>query len=475
VQNKINDDKVSGGEFSKDTILLALGRLSIIGSRFIIGILVTKAYGVESYGKFDLAVTIYTFGMILVAFQLESAIMRFGSKARADLGQIIASTFLFQMIIGIVYLCGVFIFFGLDVLNLSIELLFILASTTSIISVFFNALRAYLSASRKFNYLTFVLIFSSILTLIFTLIFELLLNIPLIGYFLARFLSEMIGLIIILRILKRSKVRINLNFQYLRKLLRYSSPLLPNALIVWAVIALPRFMVNAYYDELSLGILGLAFTITIPFTLVSASFETTWSVRFFESYHIKSLPQDYMKFYNLYISLASLTYSGSLLLSPLISFIYLNEINILVILIFSILGMFYFIIGLNQFTMVGIWLSNRTEFNTLIQFTGLILEFILMYLMVSRSVVELVAVMVIQALLVHFLFRYHLFKTRPNLYTAFPIKNFWRMSPALVFFVFCSFLLIITDLLFFLIIGVISVIISLFLLFKDYRKITSIN
>lgn len=85
-----------------------------------------------------------------------------------------------------------------------------------------------------------------------------------------------------------------IDFQRVRKLLRYSIPLIPNAIMWWLVQALNRPVMENYLDYSQIGIYAVANKFPAVITMLFSLFSVSWNISVFEEYK----NSDFQKFYS---------------------------------------------------------------------------------------------------------------------------------------------------------------------------------
>ena len=95
------------------------------------------------------------------------------------------------------------------------------------------------------------------------------------GFYYAQILSYSLGILITL-ILSRELLTLSLSFNWLKKLSKYSLPLVPGTLLIWSLGANSRLFLNAVTDTTQVAYYAFANKISILVTLFTQSFSSAW-------------------------------------------------------------------------------------------------------------------------------------------------------------------------------------------------------
>jgi O-antigen/teichoic acid export membrane protein len=142
---------------------------------------------------------------------------------------------------------------------------------------------------------TFIL---AVLNIVLLLIFD----IGIIGYFLSTILATVISILFLFisskafSTIKRSKINVDL----LKEMVRYSTPLMINAISWWIMSSSDRFMLEYFYSASQVGIYSIA--IKFPSILISivSIFNQAWAISSINEYESTKDKSFYSKTFSLY-------------------------------------------------------------------------------------------------------------------------------------------------------------------------------
>lgn len=104
----------------------------------------------------------------------------------------------------------------------------------------------------------------------------------------------------------------------IRDVLKYSIPLIPNAIMWWLVSALNRPVMEHHLDYSSIGIFAVANRFPAVIIMVFSVFSVSWNISVFEEYKSKDFEQFYSKTFKLLFSCITAISSAIILFSDVI-------------------------------------------------------------------------------------------------------------------------------------------------------------
>lgn len=261
----------------KNTGILAIGQLSSKVFTFLLLPLYTAVLIPEDYGIIDVLQTVISLTLYFLTLQIESAIFRFLIECREDKkqrGEYITTSFLLVftnavLFTGIIAIVNVFI-------HIPYVLLFILALWAQS----FSLIMTNMARGLGHNYLYAIASF-------FITITSLLANIILILGFHIGAKSILIALIVSnfaggTFICIKEKVWETVSLKYfdvrkLRKMLRYSLPLIPNAVSWWIANTSDRILILFFLGSAVNGIYAAANKIPTIYTTIFSVYNLAWA------------------------------------------------------------------------------------------------------------------------------------------------------------------------------------------------------
>ena len=245
-------------KFINDIFIYAIGNLGSKLITFLLVPLYTYFIAPDDFGYYDIALNISFFGIGVLSFQLRDGVFRFlldneDDRIRKDIisftCRFLLRSTLVAFAIGLVCL----LFFEIRFLPWIVAL--------TVVFMFYEIYIQVIRGLGKNVYFVYIGILTSFLTIVFSCLFIIGLDCGVLGIFYANILSRLLSMCIIeckLRILKRyfrydfSDPQIN------REMIRYSLPLLPNALCWWLLGSSNRLFIDHYLGLESNGIYAVA-------------------------------------------------------------------------------------------------------------------------------------------------------------------------------------------------------------------------
>lgn len=263
----------------KNSIILLVGNLLTKGINFVMAPLFTRWLTVEDYGMFDLLSTYSMLLIPVVAMGVHHGLFRFlvDAKTKEEQNKIIVNSIILNLIGIIIY------FFAIAILLLydkeKIQMVFLL-TILLIAQSCQNYVGMYLRGLKKLNIftLTNVICTFSIMFCVAIMIkgFKLGLSGIIIGYACAYLLSAIVGIGLV-KTNNNSKIDFRLlSFEFQKKILRYSLPMVPNSIAWWILNISDRIIVSKFLGVASNAILAVANKIPNLCITLFDIFQTAW-------------------------------------------------------------------------------------------------------------------------------------------------------------------------------------------------------
>ena len=294
-------------ELAKNTIIISIGKVCTQFLSFLLLPLYTSILSTSEYGTVDLLMTYQQLIVCTIFCQIEQAVFRFLIEKRnnvKDSSIIISSCFLFVVIQAVVL--------GLVFLALNaISFPYALYLYCYIVAVMLSGLT--LQVSRGFGNNTIYALgsfISAISTIIFNVIFLAIIKWNVKGMLLSYVCGNLLCAIFIfikLKIYKYLKTN-QVDISKLKSCLRYSVPLIPNALSWWIMSASDRTIVAAFLGTSYNGLLTVAHKFPSAYSTFYTVFNLSWTES--ASLHIQDSDADVFfrnvisKVYRLFAALA---------------------------------------------------------------------------------------------------------------------------------------------------------------------------
>lgn len=259
-----------------NTIIIGIGKFSTQIVSFLLLPLYTSILTTEEYGIYDLILTITTFALPFITLLMEESMFRFLIDCKDDNQKknVISQTMLYTLVSTTFFIIIALIvnkFFKIPYLWIS--LIYI---ASSIISGLRNALVRGLGKIKLYTLINFV---SSLLNIILNIVFIALLRYGIYGLLLAGIISSVVSSTIIFVILKMHKYFSVKNYDknLMKKMIKYSIPLVPNSLS-WAVVNLSdRLVISGAIGASANGIYAMSYKFPNLMNTIYSFFYTAWT------------------------------------------------------------------------------------------------------------------------------------------------------------------------------------------------------
>lgn len=291
----------------KNTVIISIGKVCTSLLTFFLLPLYTSYLSTGEYGIVDLLTTLTTLLLPIVTFQIEKAVFRELIESRNDEEQ--KSIILSTSFLGLIWQC-ILLFILFFIISSFVDnkyKFFLVANVIShIISSFLLQVARGVEKTSNYSIGSFI---SAILCIVFNIIFIVIFDMGVYGMLLGMITGPIIAsiyLFISLKLYKYIKLRY-FNKIVLRQLLKYSVPLIPNALSWWVFSASDKFIVSLILGVDANGILAAALKFSSIITIIYGIFDTSWV----ESISVNINDEDIDEYFNRILNIA-LKFFGSL-------------------------------------------------------------------------------------------------------------------------------------------------------------------
>lgn len=265
------------GSLIKNTAIITIGKICTQLISFFLLPIYTALLTTTEYGIVDLLNTLVSLLLPVITLQIEQALFRYLIDAREDenaMKTIISTTFFSLIIQSIIYIL-LFIIVSKWINN---EYKYFLA--TNLIASIFSSIMLQISRglgdNKNYAIGSFI---TAITTIILNIIFIIIFKFGAYGMLLASLLANMICSIYIFMV-KKVYQYINLaqfKMVVLKKLWKYSIPLIPNALSWWVFNSSDRIIVSSILGLGANGILAAAHKFSTVYITIYNIFNMTWT------------------------------------------------------------------------------------------------------------------------------------------------------------------------------------------------------
>ena len=244
-------------ELIKNTAIIGIGKLSTHILTFLLLPLYTKELTPAEYGTYDFLVTLSIFVVPIITLLLEESMFRFliDAKDKKEKSDVISQTFIYCMI-SILFFSIICIIIT-NIINYEYGLLFMSYAISSILIGLSNALARGLGRIKIYSLSNFAV---NAIIIGLNLFFILVMDLGVAGMLMS---SVIANCVISVSILIKLKFFVYVDFtrlktDLLKKMLKYSIPLVPNS-VSWSIINLSdRIMITSFLGTTQNGIYSIA-------------------------------------------------------------------------------------------------------------------------------------------------------------------------------------------------------------------------
>lgn len=283
---------------AKKTIIYAIGNF---GSKLLSFLLVpyyTYKIPAEEYGVYDLIITAISLLIPLVTMQTAEAIIAGMIDGKKDKNKIIKSTILIIIFNSLIIIPLLFIFAHYKPIPYLpyVGCLLIIKSLFTVIQ----------QQCRGLSNSSLYALSGIIYTLVFLLlnIFNLsVLNIGISGLLLSDILACLISTIIILIFEKRiiRSISCKIDKEFYCWIVKFSMPLIPNAIGWWVINASDRYVIRAFLDSSANGIYAISYKLASIIVVITSLFNLAWQEVSLEEYGSNDKEVFYSRTFNAYM------------------------------------------------------------------------------------------------------------------------------------------------------------------------------
>lgn len=262
-------------ELIKNTIIIAIGKLSTQIVSFLLLPLYTSKLSTQEYGIYDFLVTLSVFLLPVITLLMEESMFRFLIDAENERTKkkVITQTILFCILQTIIF--SIIAFLVVYIIKYEYGILFILFVVSNILIALSNALSRGVGKIKLYSLSNFILGASTIILNVF---FILVLKSGAKGLLWANTIANSVTALFIffkLKITKYISIK-NVDRKMLKEMVSYSIPLVPNGLS-WAVITLSdRLVITTFIGTSANGIYSIANRFPNILNTVYGFFYTAW-------------------------------------------------------------------------------------------------------------------------------------------------------------------------------------------------------
>ncbi|OJG98707.1 flippase Wzx [Enterococcus termitis] len=306
-------------------MIFAIGNLGSKLISFIMLPLYTYKLTTEQYGTADLISTTVTLLLPVVTLSVFESVLRFAMDSESNKNKIfsnsLAVTFFGNIFLFVLLLISIF----LDNRNLFfLLLLLMLQSVQSLLSQYAKAIG--LLKEYAFNGILMTIV-TSLMNILLLLIFDY----GITGYLISIVITYVVSILFFsFKLDLRTIFNKNyIDYHYMKKMLVYSIPLIPNSIAIWFTNMVSRYFILFFLGASANGIFAVANKIPVLLTTLHSLFYQSWQLSAIEEYEQEGKSQFYTNVFSLYSQLLFLGITSILVIvKPIIEFTMSGDFSI---------------------------------------------------------------------------------------------------------------------------------------------------
>ena len=292
---------MSNNRYKKLAINSAIFAIANFGSsvlRFIIVPFYTYYLTTEEYGTVDIISTTVNLLLPVFVLSIQDAVLRYSLKKEIDNSTVLMNSYFVLIISSFVFSISYFIS---RILSIDIRLWGYFYALL-LVQALFGVLQNYTRGIGKSIGFAFAGLVNTIVLLGANIILLAGLKMGIKGYLMALLLSYIIPSILLLYINRQTYI---FSFSYvkislLKKMLRYSLPLIPTAMMWWIMNASDRYVITWFLGVSATGIYAVSHKIPSVMHMIYTIFQQAWQVSAIEESEAKDRTLFYGKIYKVF-------------------------------------------------------------------------------------------------------------------------------------------------------------------------------
>lgn len=303
----------------KNTIIFAAGTFGSKAISFLMLPIFTRVLTQSDYGIINIVTTTISLLMPILTLNIVEAVFRFTlEKTTVDEKQSVLTTSLIIGFIGFLILLLFFPVFSIIGLNRSLIILFYLMFFLTVIH---GIIKVLVRAEKRLKLFAVSDIVDTFVFATFGILLVAYFKYGVNGYILARIIALgasttlLIALSPVLKYIKFNSVRKT----YIKKMILYSLPLVPNAVAWWIMNVSDRYLVAFFLGFSPTGIYSVAYKFPTLLTLINGIFYKAWQISSIEQYGSSEREEFYSTVFKyLYVFMFSISIILAISIKPIV-------------------------------------------------------------------------------------------------------------------------------------------------------------
>lgn len=268
------------------------------GSKILTFLLVrfyTELLSTEEYGIIDLLTTTTSLAFPIITLCITEAVLRFSIDDTDNRGKILTNGMLVAVIGNLLFVLSAPIFMQIDTFADNVAWIYLLTLTNSLYVILAHFSRGI--GNAKLFALSGIL--HTVLQIGFNLIFLLGFSLGIKGYLLSAVLANVLTAVLIFIMGKLHQyIRNHVDKQYLKEMLIYAAPLIPNSVFWWVMQSADRYIIAYMLSAADNGLYAVANKIPTLVSTVSSIFFQAWQLSSVEEANSERKSSFYTNIFN---------------------------------------------------------------------------------------------------------------------------------------------------------------------------------
>ncbi|MCB8565224.1 lipopolysaccharide biosynthesis protein [Fusobacterium ulcerans] len=306
----------------KNSIIFAIGNISTNIITFLMLPYYTFKLNKTQYGEIELINSIIPLIIILISCNLAAGVFRFSLDKNYKIEQVFSVSLIYSLSM---YILFFFLFFLTD-LKIYLGNNYLIILIIILFSIIQSIFKELVRAVEKLN----IFIISDFLHVVFFTGFNLYLigslELGVRGFFYSKIIALFAEIIFLFFYGRVDKYfTINFNFSYLKEMLIYGLPLIPNALMWWIGNLSDRYILNYYIGLEAVGIYSISAKFPAIINTINGIFFKAWQISAIEEYGTEKQNEFYTKVFSIVFIFIIFLSSGFLMLIRITMLYMVNE------------------------------------------------------------------------------------------------------------------------------------------------------
>lgn len=284
-----------------NTFLFAVGTIGSKSISFLMLPVFTRILSPSEYGNLNIIQTTLTLLAPLISLQIIEAVFRFSMDKLNNNAKTYTNALLFSFCMFLLFSFSYPFFSSIDIFMEYIYYFYFLL----LMSIVIEQAKHFVRGLGKVKLFAISDIFQTITFVILSLLFLVVLGLGLDGYFLALLFSKVFAFILIFFIGSlHSYISFHLfDKEYIKSMLIYSIPLIPNVAMLWVINSSDRYLVAYFLGLDATGIYSVAYKFPTIIVLLYSVFFRSWQMSAIEEFNSLEKDDFYSKIFSINCSL----------------------------------------------------------------------------------------------------------------------------------------------------------------------------